>query len=462
MYKWNAVLAALALAGCATTQSSDKTRGMSLDIPHAWAQEQGAESEQVSASWWHSFGSPELSALVEQARTQSLDVAAAVARVQQADARAVYARAALVPDLNADFGATRSAAMDSHTERNASTWRVGLSSSYELDFWGRQRALRDAAESNRQASVFDRETVRLTVTASVAQAWLQCVGLRERAAIAQLNLEISERLLKLVESRARYGAATSVELAQQRGQVAAQQRVVALLRKQIADAHAVLALLSGQWTMDLVSETSLSNLAIPGVRQGTPADLITRRPDVAKAEAQLLAADANLAAARAAMLPRVTLTAGLSSESEKLSRLLENPLSSLAAGILAPIFDAGRLASNRELAAAQKQELVIGYRKAILQAFNDVQTALNAVDGAERQAVVQAQEVAQAQRALSLAESRYKAGADNLQTLLDVQRVAYQSRDLAVQIRQERLQASIALYRALGGGWRRVPEGPES
>ncbi|MCO8251881.1 efflux transporter outer membrane subunit [Comamonas thiooxydans] len=435
---------------------------MSLDIPHAWAQEQGAEDEQVSASWWHSFGSPELSALVEQARTQSLDVAAAVARVQQADARAVYARAALVPDLNADFGATRSAAMDSHTERDASTWRVGLSSSYELDFWGRQRALRDAAESNRQASVFDRETVRLTVTASVAQAWLQCVGLRERAAIAQLNLEISERLLKLVESRARYGAATSVELAQQRGQVAAQQRVVALLRKQIADAHAVLALLSGQWTMDLVSETSLSNLVIPGVRQGTPADLITRRPDVAKAEAQLLAADANLAAARAAMLPRVTLTAGLSSESEKLSRLLENPLSSLAAGILAPIFDAGRLASNRELAAAQKRELVIGYRKAILQAFNDVQTALNAVDGAKRQALVQAQEVAQAQRALSLAESRYKAGADNLQTLLDVQRVAYQSRDLAVQIRQERLQASIALYRALGGGWRRVPEGPES
>ncbi|WP_182284115.1 efflux transporter outer membrane subunit [Comamonas testosteroni] len=462
MYKWNVVLAALALAGCATTQSSDETWGVSLDIPHAWTQEQGAENEQVSAGWWHGFGSPELSALVEQARTQSLDVAAAVARVQQADARASYARAVLVPDLNADFGATRSAAMDSHTERDASTWRVGLSSSYELDFWGRQRALRDAAESNRQASVFDRETVRLTVTASVAQAWLQCVGLRERASIAQLNLEISERLLKLVESRARYGAATSVELAQQRGQVAAQQRVVALLRKQIADAHAVLALLSGQWTTDLVSETSLSNLAIPGVRQGTPADLITRRPDVAKAEAQLLAADANLAAARAAMLPRVTLTAGLSSESEKLSRLLQSPLSSLAAGILAPIFDAGRLASNRDLAAAQKQELVIGYRKAILQAFNDVQTALNAVDGAERQAVVQAQEVAQAQRALSLAESRYKAGADNLQTLLDVQRVAYQSRDLAVQIRQERLQASIALYRALGGGWRRLPEGPES
>ena len=96
-----------------------------------------------------------------------------------------------------------------------------------------------------------------------------------------------------------------------------------------------------------------------------------------------------------------------------------------------------------------------------MQAFNDVQVALNAVDGSEKQAVVQAQEVAQAQKALSLAESRYKAGADNLQTLLDVQRVAYQSRDLAVQIRQERLQASIALYRALGGGWRQAPQGPE-
>ncbi|MBI1623115.1 efflux transporter outer membrane subunit [Comamonas suwonensis] len=461
MYKWNAALAALALAGCATTQSSDEARRMSLDIPHAWDQEQGTAREEVSTRWWHSFGSPELSALVEQARAQSLDVAAAVARVQQADARAAYARAGLVPEVNADFGGTRSAALDSQTERNVSTWRVGLSSSYELDFWGRQRALKDAAESSRQASVFDQETVRLTVTASVAQAWLQCVGLRERVAIAQLNFEVSERLLKLVESRARYGAATPVELAQQRGQVAAQQRVVALLRKQLADAHAVLALLSGQWTMDLVSETSLSNLAIPSIREGTPADLMTHRPDVAKAEAQLLAANANLAVARAAMLPRVTLTAGLGSESEKLRNLLENPLSSLAAGILAPIFDAGRLASNRSLAAAQKQELVVGYRKAILQAFNDVQVALNAVDGSEKQAVVQAQEVAQAQKALSLAESRYKAGADNLQTLLDVQRVAYQSRDLAVQIRQERLQASIALYRALGGGWRQAPQGPE-
>ena len=434
---------------------------MSIDIPHAWDQEQGTAREEVSTRWWHSFGSPELSALVEQARAQSLDVAAAVARVQQADARAAYARAGLVPEVNADFGGTRSAALGSQTERNVSTWRVGLSSSYELDFWGRQRALKDSAESSRQASVFDRETVRLTVTASVAQAWLQCVGLRERVAIAQLNFEVSERLLKLVESRARYGAATSVELAQQRGQVAAQQRVVALLRKQLADAHAVLALLSGQWTMDLVSETSLSNLAIPSIREGTPADLMTHRPDVAKAEAQLLAANANLAVARAAMLPRVTLTAGLGSESEKLRNLLENPLSSLAAGILAPIFDAGRLASNRSLAAAQKQELVVGYRKTILQAFNDVQVALNAVDGSEKQAVVQAQEVAQAQRALSLAESRYKAGVDNLQTLLDVQRVAYQSRDLAVQIRQERLQASIALYRALGGGWRQAPQGSE-
>ena len=461
MYKWNAALAALALAGCATTQSSDEARRMSLDIPHAWDQKQGTAREEVSTRWWQSFGSPELSALVEQARSQSLDVAAAVARVEQADARAAYARAGLVPEVNADFGGTRSAALDSQTERNVSTWRVGLSSSYELDFWGRQRALKDAAESSRQASVFDRETVRLTVIASVAQAWLQCVGLRERVAIAQLNFEVSERLLKLVESRARYGAATSVELAQQRGQVAAQQRVVALLRKQLADAHAVLALLSGQWAMDLVSETSLSNLAIPSIREGTPADLMTHRPDVAKAEAQLLAANANLAVARAAMLPRVTLTAGLGSESEKLRNLLENPLSSLAAGILAPIFDAGRLASNRSLAAAQKQELVVGYRKAILQAFNDVQVALNAVDGSEKQAVVQAQEVAQAQKALSLAESRYKAGADNLQTLLDVQRVAYQSRDLAVQIRQERLQASIALYRALGGGWRQAPQGPE-
>lgn len=456
MYKLNAAWAVLALVGCASTETGLDTQTIAQDIPLRWEQGTALSSDVINQNWWQSFGSAELSTLVEQTQVQSLDVAAAIARVHQADARARQARAGLLPDVKANLGATKLGALDNRLESDTRNWSVALSASYELDFWGRQRSLSGAAQSSRLSSVFDHDTVKLTVTAAVAQAWFQCVGLRERVSIAKRNLEVAGRLLKLVESKARLGAATSVELAQQRGLVAAQQRGLALLEKQEADARSLLALLSGRWSIEPVSEASLLNLAVPDIHQGEPVDLITRRPDVAKVEAQLSAADANLAVARAAMLPRMTLTAGLGFEHETLNKVLTTPLYSLAMGLAAPVFDAGRLAASRDLAAAQREELLVSYRQSIVQAFNDVQIALNAVDGAEKQAFAQTEELVQAQKALALAESRYRAGAETLLTLLDVQRAAYLAQDMAVQVRQERLQASIALYKALGGGWRRA------
>ncbi|PWB18463.1 efflux transporter outer membrane subunit [Comamonas sp. JNW] len=453
----SALAAALVLAGCVSAPTQvQQAQLQALDVPAQWQRSDAAQGDAVSQGWWRSFGSAELDALVDDAQQRSLDVAAAMARVQQAQASARYAGAELLPTVNASALAGHQGRLGGHAETTGRNLSVGLAASYELDLWGRLQSQRDAAGAALRASSFDHDTVRLSVTAAVADAWLLNVGLRERGEIAQRNLQIAERLLALVESKASFGAATSLELAQQRGLVAAQRRALAALDQQQDDAQRSLALLLGQAQGPAVSQSSVLALQVPRIDQGQPIALVTRRPDIARAEARLQAADADLEAARAAMLPRLTLTAELGAQGRQLQRVLDNPLYALAAGLAAPIFDAGRLAANRDLVMAQREELLLAYRQSIVQAFSDVQTALNAVAGVQQQALAQEEELRQARRALALAEARYRAGAETQLVLLDTQRSLYQAQDLAVQLHQERLRASVALYKALGGGWGQV------
>ncbi|WP_313332873.1 efflux transporter outer membrane subunit [Comamonas sp.] len=457
----SALVAALVLAGCVSAPPQvQQSQWQALDVPAQWQRSGAAQGDAVSQGWWRSFGSAELDALVADAQQHSLNVAAAMARVQQAQASARYAGAELLPTVNATAQAGHQGRLGGHAETTGRNLSVGLAASYELDLWGRLQSQRDAAGAALRASSFDHDTVRLSVTAAVADAWLLNVGLRERGEIAQRNLQTAERLLVLVESKASFGAATSLELAQQRGLVAAQRRALAALDQQQADAQRSLALLLGQAQGPAVRQSSVLALQVPRIDQGEPIALVTRRPDIARAEARLQAADADLEAARAAMLPRLTLSAELGAQGRQLHRVLDNPLYSLAAGLAAPIFDAGRLAANCDLVIAQREELLLAYRQSIVQAFSDVQTALNAVAGVQQQALAQEEELRQARKALALAEARYRAGAETQLVLLDTQRSLYQAQDLAVQLHQERLRASVALYKALGGGWGQVQGEP--
>lgn len=249
------------------------------------------------------------------------------------------------------------------------------------------------------------------------------------------------------------GAATPLELAQQRGLVAEQRRSLEALRQQVDDACSSLAVLLGQGEPATVSSASLAVLQAPSLAAGLPSDLLLRRPDLARAEAQLRAADADLRAARAALLPRLDLSAGASGTAGSLSRVLADPLYSLVAALAAPIFDGGALAAARERSAARREELLADYRQRIIEAFADVQVALNAGTGVEAQWQAQQEVQAQAERALQLAERRYLAGADDLLNLLDAQRTLYVAEDQSAQLRLARLQSGVALARALGGGW---------
>jgi multidrug efflux system outer membrane protein len=443
------------LAGCAAQPLPAGTSAPVL--PADWRHGTGtAAAIEITRDWWRGFGSAELDALIQAAQTQSLDLAAAVARVRQAEASARIAGAALLPELTGQLNAGRQGRMGGSASVDGNAFDAGLSASYEVDFWGKNRAGRDSALATLQATAFDRDTVQLTVTAGVASAWLQAVALRERIGIAQLNLQSAERLLALVNSRAGAGAAMPLELAQQRGLVAGQRRSLAALRQQAEDAQTAVALLLGQAAGVAIAATSLATLQQPAVGAGLPSELLVRRPDVARAEARLASADADVSAARAAMLPSLMLTGSAGTGGDRLRRIFDNPLYSVAAGLAAPIFDAGRLAAGRDLAQARREELLAAYRQAIAAAIGDVEMALNALAGLGAQSIAQAEELAQAQRALALAESRYRAGAETLLTLLDAQRTLYAAQETAVQLGASRLQASVALYRALGGGWRQA------
>ena len=421
---------------------------------HAGSTAPDAQASQ-QAAWWQSFGNAELNALIASADSASFNIAAAAARVRQAQAQAVVAGAPLLPEVNgsASLGRQRPLAGLGNSAP-LSQYGAGIAASYEIDFWGKNRAAYQAALANLQASQYDSDTIGLTLRASIANSWLQTTGLRERVQIAARNLENAERVLQLVQARFAAGAATAIELAQQRGLVAAQQRSRALLQQQAAAAEATLAtLLSRPVTALEVQSTSLLALNIPQAQAGLPSQILTRRPDIARAEASLLAADANIEVARAAMLPSISLTAGVSTQSEHLRDMWNSPLYNLAAGLTAPIFNAGRLAAQRDVALARREELLANYRQAIINAFSDVELALNLIKGLEQQAQAQALELENAERAFALAESRYRAGAETLLTMLDTQRTLFAAQDLKLQLRQLRLQSSVDLYRALGGGW---------
>ncbi|AZE06277.1 efflux transporter outer membrane subunit [Pseudomonas chlororaphis] len=455
------IAASLLLAACSGPAPRPDS---GLQAPPAWHSPHTAAAQQDNRQWWTRFGSPELERLVEQARLGSHDLAAAMARVRQAQASAVIAGAPLLPAVNGTFNANRQKLMrgNGYSQLNADSnnkavdyFDAGLSASYEIDFWGGKRAARDSALLGVQASEFDQATVELTLLSGVANSYAQVLSLREQSRIAELNLANAQSVLRLVQTRYDSGSATALELAQQKSLVAAQQRQVPLVRQQAEEALITLAALLGRPVQSLtLSDQPFARLNWPDIDAGVPSDLLARRPDIAGAEARLAAARADVKVARAAMLPSVTLTANLGSGANQFDDVLRSPFYNLTAGLVAPIFNNGRLSAERDRATARQQELLESYRAAIVNGFADVEKALNSIRSLDQQRQWQDEELRQAQRAFEISQSRYQAGAADLLTVLETQRTLYTAQDQNVQLRLSRVQSSIALYKALGGGWK--------
>jgi multidrug efflux system outer membrane protein len=445
--------AALVLGACATGSPPAPVPS----VPPAWAEQGAADSIAMTREWWRGFGSTELAGLIDDALHANPDMAIAVERVREAEAQVRIAGASLFPALN--FGASTGRR---ETRPPGGSWSgetsssASLSASYEIDLWGGNAAGKRSAESSLLATRYDQETVRLTLVAGVASGYFQLLSLRGRLAIARENLEIAERVLKVVDARARNGAASELDLARQRAAVLGLRASMPALELQERQTLYALAILAGRQPEGFeAAGSAVSALAVPRVAAGLPADLLTRRPDLASAEAQLASANANVAAARAALLPSISLTGSAGLASNVLINFLSAPTATLALGasLLQPIFDGGRLRGQVDTAASRERELMENYRKSILAALADVEGALASVGRTADQETLQALVAEQARIALRLAEIRYREGADDLLTVLDAQRTLFQAEDQLAQVRLSRLQASIGLFKALGGGW---------
>ncbi|HGM7662144.1 TPA: pyoverdine export/recycling transporter outer membrane subunit OmpQ, partial [Pseudomonas aeruginosa] len=308
------ISACLLLGACGSTPAPLDS---GLAAPPQWRYLAAGRSDASDIrQWWKAFGAPELDSLLQRALLNSQDLGAAVARVRQAQASAVIAGAPLLPELNATLGASRQKLLrgsgysgtDATSDNDAvDSFSAGLSASYEVDFWGGRRAAYRSALESLKASEYDRATVELTLLSGVANSYLQVLALREQQRIARLNLDNAEHVLRLVETRHAAGSATALEVAQQSSLVASQRKQLPLLEQQAHEALITLATLIGEPVQALqVAERPFDSLRWPETGAGLPSELLSRRPDIANAEAQLAAAQADVQVARAALFPKLT------------------------------------------------------------------------------------------------------------------------------------------------------------
>ena len=426
--------------------------------PESWVTPQAAAAREWPASeWWRGFGSDELDTYIEQAQRANDDLRAAVARVHQADAQRRIAGAPLLPAFGAQAEATRSrAAVSGGGFVTGNDFLPLVTASYELDFWGRNRAAFAAASAGARASRYDRTTVELTVMAAVATTYFQALELRDRLAIANANLANATRVLQGLKLEQRAGTANALDVAQQETVAATVNATIPPLRQQLRQSVDALAILIGSAPEAVdVTRGTLDELADPDVRPGLPSELLARRPDVAAAEANLVGANANIAAARAAFFPSISLTADGGYESSSLANLLlpANRVWSLGAAVTQPIFQGGALVGQYRLSRARYEELLADYHKAVISALANVEDALIAVQQSAELIERQREAAGQAERAYGFAQAQMRAGTINVLTLLNTETTLFAARDALAQAKFAHLQALVSLYQALGGGW---------
>jgi NodT family efflux transporter outer membrane factor (OMF) lipoprotein len=437
---------------------------LALAIPTAFRDATPTRAALPKPGWWRGFRSRELSRLIEQAEIGNLDIAAAIGRIIQADAQARMAGAALVPSLSLNSAASRSRGSQATGTTLGGTggpsersfFSAGLGASYELDFWGKNRSLVLAAEQTAVATRFEREVVALTAIAAVANNYFQVLAAQDRLRYARENIASANRVLTVIRQRLEVGTASSLDVAQQESVLNTERAAVPTLEQILRQNTAALSVLIGSAPEFVrIRGGSMFSLGIPQVAPGIPAELLTRRPDIRAAEADLAGANANVTAARAAFFPTITLTAqgGVQASVFKWLSRPEATAWEAVAGLTQPIFDGGLLRGQLDQQRGRQEESLQIYRKAIIQAFADVDSALVATRQLAIRERLQNEVVASSRRAFSIAEQRLREGTVDIITVLNTQQTLFQAQDTLSIVRLARLQATVGLFQALGGGW---------
>jgi outer membrane protein, multidrug efflux system len=418
-----------------------------MEIPGGWSSVAGvgATAEPDRQPFWEELGSDELNRLMKVALAQNLDLEAALQRIDEARAQAKIAGSTLYPAVQTTGGTSHT----SQDPRDITTARATGSISYEVDLWGKNRNTAAAAKYRANATAFDRDALQLVVSSDTANLYTQILSLNERIRIAEYNLKNAEEVLRIIEARYSAGGTSGLEVSQQRVAVNGFRATVATLDEQRTSNLNALAIVLGQAPQNLQPPgETFTSLKLPEVNLTPPAELLTARPDIASAEAQLRAANADIGAARAAFFPSLTL-----SVDSAIAAGFSGPAAAattFANSILAPIFTGGKLTGNLENVTARQKELAAQYQKTVLVAFQEVEDALAALKSNNEQALLARQSVTESQNAYNIAKARFDAGAIDYLTLLETQRSLYQAQDNQIAVNEAQLQAFVQLRKALG------------
>jgi multidrug efflux system outer membrane protein len=415
------------------------------------------------SGWWQGFASPELSGLIDLAQANNRDLAVAAARLQEARAEVTIQRAALFPAIDAQAQANRSgvgrAALASNGQQNSTTrnaFGVSAQAGYDLDVWGVSRDSLRSAQETLKSSRFAQRAVALTTTEEVANTYFAILALRERIAIANEDITAINGILQIVKLKVHAGTASHLDLAQEQAQIESVEGELPVLEEQELEEQIALAVLLGEPPEGFgVQAQSSAAIQLPQVSAGLPSQLLLRRPDVAEAEANLAAAHANLQAARAAFLPQFALSGSAGFSSAATNALLHGPsfLWDAGAQLVQTIFDGGKLIGEKDLAYATQEQLIASYQGAVLNAYADVESALGQVRNFAAEEEHLHREVDAAREAFQISELQYRQGVADLINVLQAQQTLFGARDALAQARLARLQATVHLYAALGGGW---------
>ena len=462
MNKYLVVTLAFLVSACAV--GPDYERAVN-ELPDAFSDESGDETNGL-ADWWLNFDDPQLIAFIEESLAHNNDLKIAVANVDTAAAALQLERADYLLTVNAQAGATRADGSEAGAIPSPpgayTEYRAGLVISYELDIWGRVRRANEAALAELKSDIAVRDGVRAAVAAAVARAWFETRALDQRIALLERLQQTRIDNLRLQKVRLDAGLISPYDYEQSRAETAAVEVELPGLRAARQRALTALAVLRGltpramfaQWRSPDIRE-SASLPAAPDVPMGLPSELLERRPDIRAAEQRLVAANARIGEAKAAYFPSFSLTGFAGGISTAFSGLGDSPAQSWQAGIgmSVPLTDLGRIGANADAARAHYDAVTAAYAKTVQIAFQETFDALNGVTAARAVMRAQDERVAALTSAYRVAEARYEAGRIGYLEMLDVERQLREIEQQQVNAQLRLLQATVDLYRALGGGW---------
>ena len=441
--------AIILLTGCSLTPDYERP----IVSTPAWKGGEVSENVEIAADWWKGYDSDELNTLVAQALAYNNDLQASLYRIEQARAGLQIAGASLLPSANVTTsymnGPRQAFNITDRRKNGVPNFTGDAGISYELDLFGANRAGVDASQASLLGTQYAHEALALIVMGDVAQGYFNVVNLRERERIAGDNVRSVADLLEVVEARFQNGSVTALDIAQQETVLSNAQAELASVEQKLALAENALAVILGQSPQTLdVSGRNLDKITLPPMVVLQPSEFLERRPDIRKAEADLMAANANIGAAKAAYFPSVNLGANLLLAADPSASAL-----ALFSSISAPIFQGGRLEGGLKKVEGRQAELVENYKKAILASFQEAEDAFATLKATQKRQDAFQQAVNKSRKAYKISRKQYQLSVLDFQTVLNAQRMMLRAEDNHARARFETLSASIDLFKAMGGGW---------